>query len=249
MDYPRIDVEATFDELVRDYGGTASILREVLPKSVSFPNADYVFHSDRVVAELKCLMDDNSESTTNTSKLGALMREYLAEGKIKTMAVTEETWLTFPKDLQLKISDIYSHSIQARVKKANVQIRETKRNLGLKSYSGLLIIANDGLISVPPAAFIDSTWREIVNKKRESISCFIYLTANLFCRVEGSPFPTVFWMPMSIDESCKISEQFLNQVRNSWQKLVNKKLGITHSFDHQIRDEDMGSFWRARHIK
>ena len=63
-------------------------------------------------------MDDNSESAGNQSKLNALLDEYMAEGKIRTKEITEETWRTLPAELQIKISQIFSHSIHTRVKNA-----------------------------------------------------------------------------------------------------------------------------------
>ena len=158
MNYPHINVEETFDQLVRDYG-TACVLRDVLPKQIAFKNADYLFHSERIVAELKCLMEDNSQDIGKQLKLNALINQYFLEGNIKTKIIDENTYKSFPKELQLKISDIYSPSIRARIKKANIQIRETKQNLRLGSYSGMLIIANDGLTSMPPAAFVDAAVR------------------------------------------------------------------------------------------
>lgn len=251
MNYPRVNVEEAFDELVRELRTadirTAVVLRDILSKDVSYPNADYLFYTDEVVAELKCMMDDNSESSGNQTKLNNLVTEYFNAGKITTKDITEESWKTFPKDFQVKVSEIFSHSIHARVKKANIQIRETKKQLKLDSYSGLLIIANDGYASMPPAAFIDTTIRTIEKDKRDYIDMFIYLTVNLFATIEGSPFPTVFWMPMSMKEPSRISENFINQIRMAWQAKVNKKMGITHCFDHQINDDDMGRFWGARH--
>jgi hypothetical protein len=250
MNYPYINVEELFDELVRQYG-TAVVLRDKFPDGVpfSFPNADYVFHSERVVAELKCLMDDNSGSVGNQSKLNALLNLYFSEGKISTKEITEATWKTFPNDLQIKISKIFSHSIHARVKKTNIQIRETKKNLGMDSYAGVLLVANDGLTGMSPAAFIDATLRDIVENERDSIDLFIYFTVNLFASIEGTPHPSLFWMPMSMHKPPKVSEDFPVQLGKAWQQMVNRKLGITHFFPQQLTDDDMGKFWQARHIK
>lgn len=251
INYPRVNVEEAFDELVREYRTAdkraAAVLRDILPKDVSYPNADYIFYADEIVAELKCMMDDNSESAGNQAKVNNLINEYFTAGKINTKTITEESWKSFPNDFQVKFSEIFSHSIRARVKKANIQIRETKKHLRLNSYAGMLIIANDGLVSMPPAAFIETTIRTITNNKRQFIDSFIYLTVNLFATIEDTPLPTVFWMPFSMKEPSKVSEAFLNQLRTAWQNKINKKMGITHSFGHEIKDEDMGKFWQARH--
>ena len=83
LQFPHIDVEETFNQLVRDYG-TARVLTDVLPKNSPPTNADYVFHSERIIAELKCLADDNSDSIKRQEKLNALLDTNFNEGKIKT---------------------------------------------------------------------------------------------------------------------------------------------------------------------
>ncbi len=54
---------------------------------------------------------------------------------------------------------------------------------------------------------------------------------------------------MSMKEPSNVSEAFLNQIRIAWQNKMNRRMGITHAVDHEIKDEDMGKFWQARHIK
>lgn len=68
--YPRIDVEETLDDVIRDYGGV--VLKEKLPKSPRFNNADYIFHFEKIVGELKCLNDDNVHSPENRLRTTAL---------------------------------------------------------------------------------------------------------------------------------------------------------------------------------
>ena len=244
LQFPHIDVEETFDQLVRDYG-TAIVLTDVLPKNSPPTNADYVFHSKRIIAELKCLADDNSDSIKRQEKLNALLDTYFNEGKIKTKIIDESTWKEFPLYLQRDIANLFSPSIRARIKKADIQIRETKANCGLDYYSGLLILANDGLVTMPPAAFIEVAMRYITNNLHH-IDCFIYLTVNLFSRVEGMPMPVLFWMPMSLQKPSKISDTFLRNLFDNWRSRVDKKWGIK-SFGREIHDDDMEAFWKARH--
>ena len=198
--FPYIPVEQTFNGLVREYGG-AIILDEFYiqntGKPPDFPNADYVFHSEKVVAELKCLMDDNSDSPNNQKKINAAIDSFYSAGKIKAKVIDDATWPSFPKELQDEIYSITTHSIRARVKKANRQIRETKKNLRLDSYSGVLFIANDGLISMPPAAFIHAILR-CIGTDGEDINCFVFFTINVFAVVKGNSIPAVFWMPIII---------------------------------------------------
>lgn len=247
MNYPHIDVEGAFDEITRAHGG-AIVLRDKISKSPDFQNADYVFHFEKVVAELKCLMEDNTESPSNQAKINAAIDRFYAEGKIKTKDINEENWPTFPAELQTALYDITSHSIRARVKKANQQIRETKAKLGLDAYTGMLIIVNDGLTSFPPAAFVHATLRAFERKTGDSeIDCFICTAANVFATIKGAPGPMLFWMPMQMQKPGKIHEGFVNRLRVAWQGLVNRKMGA-NAIEHQMQDEDMEAFWRARNL-
>jgi hypothetical protein len=244
--YPHIDVEETFDDIVRAHGGGAIVLKENIGKSPPFANADYVFHSEKVVAELKCLMEDNSDSPNNQSKINAVIDRFYSEEKIKTKDITEETWLAFPKELQNDIYTITTHSIQARVKKANKQIRETKDRLGLNSYSGMLIIANDGLVSMPPAAFVHAV-NKCVTYNCSEIDCFIFLTANVFAMIKGASMPVLIWFPMSTEKPAKIDEVFISRLRVAWQGLVCRKTG-SQPINYQAKEEDMEAFWKARNL-
>jgi hypothetical protein len=244
MKRPCVNVEDTFDEIVREYG-TAAVLRDVLGKSVAFPNADYVFHSEKIVAELKCLSQDNAEDQDKQAKLKAILDANYGAGAIQNGTLTDETWKKLPLNAQRDITEIFSSSIRARVKKANVQIRETKKQLKLDSYSGLLIIVNDGLLSMPPAAFIGVTERHIRNNAH-SISHFIYATANVITVVKDTP--VLLWFPLPTREPQTISYQFCTDLFGLWRSKVNKVLG-TEPYLHEIQGDDLKHLWESRHVK
>ncbi|PYM16287.1 MAG: hypothetical protein DME18_01890 [Verrucomicrobia bacterium] len=183
--YPHIDIVDLFNEVVSEHANAIILdkyLRERTGKDADFANADYVFHSEKVIAELKCLKNDNAASPNNQAKLTAAIDRFHAEGKVATKELNEQTWPTLPKELQNEVYNITTNAIRDRVAKANRQIRETKEKLGLTSYDGLLLIANDGIISLPPTAFIHSVARLLMNHFRE-IDCFIFFTANVFSAI------------------------------------------------------------------
>src|SRR5262245_37074790 len=99
--YPRIDIERTFDKTVKGYGGV--VLREKLPPSPTFNNADYVFHFERIVCELKCLTDDNLHSPSNDARAKNLINEYFDAGLIESREINERNWAKWPRELQTKI--------------------------------------------------------------------------------------------------------------------------------------------------
>lgn len=245
MNYPHINVEETFDEVVREHGG-AIVLREKISKSPDFDNVDYVFHFEKVIAELKCMMEDNVDSANNQAKINKVVEQYYAAGKIKTKTIDEITWPEFPREFHNEIYTITTTSIQARIKKANKQIRETKDKLGLNSYTGMLIIANDGLVSMPPAAFVHAINKYVMHNCRE-ISYFIFLTANIFATVKGIPMPAVFWFGMEMEKAAKMDEKFINCLRNSWQGMVCRKTGVP-GVSQDMNENEMESFWKARNL-
>lgn len=242
MNHPKIEVESTFDEIVRDYGGV--VLREKLSKSPSFNNADYIFHFEKIVAELKCLTEDNVDSINNQSKVNELVNQWHREGKIKTAQIDESNWRELPKELQTGIYEITTKTIKKRIQKANLQIRETKQELKLDDYNGLVILANDGVASLSPAAFIHATQHALARDFSE-IKYFIYLTANLFTRLRSTPMPTLFWIGFDMQRGPKMDEAFINRLGRDWRSLVCRKTGIP-GFVQEMNDVE--GFWKAKHI-
>jgi hypothetical protein len=245
MKYPHINVEETFDQLVREYGGGV-VLKEKLGSSPDFSNADYLFHFEKVVAELKCMTEDNSDSPGIQSKVAGLLQEFYAAGKIESTEVNEENWKRFPWELQNAIYSVTTTAIQARVKKANKQIRETRHRLGLETYNGVLLIANDGLISMPPAAFVHSIAKYLRNNCSE-ISLFIFFTANIFAVVEDPNLPVVFWFSMQMEDRRKVEDSLIRRLGLSWQRMACNQLGV-RTIDHHMQDEDMKAFWKAKNL-
>lgn len=240
--FPKINVEDTFDQVVRDYGGV--VLKETLPKSPSFNNADYVFHFEKVVAELKCLTEDNVNSVNNQTKVQKVIKQWYDEGKIKTTEIDESTWQGVPKELAKRIYEIRTQSIRGRIKKANIQIRETKQELKLDDYIGLLILANDGIVSLPPAAFIHAAQLALARHFRE-ITHFIYLTANLFTHLRQTSKPTLFFIDVDMERGHKVDGHFIDRLGRNWRRLVCIKMRIT-AIEQQM--DDIEGFWKARHI-
>lgn len=243
MNYPRINIEETFAEVVRDYGGV--VLDDKLPKSPSFQNADYVFHHERIVAELKCLTEDNVNSANNEAKIKKLVSEWHEQGKISTSKLDQESWRKMPIELQTKIYEIGTKSIKRRIQKANSQIRETKRELRLDDYHGMVILANDGIYSLGPAAFIHAAQQALRHDFSE-IKYFIYFTANIFTMLREAPIPTLLWIGFDMQRGPKMDSQFTDRLGRSWRLLVCKNTGMP-GFDQELNDIE--GFWHANHMR
>jgi hypothetical protein len=238
----RIHVETAFNDLVRSSGGT--LISEKLPYSPDFQNADYVFHSEKIVAELKCITDDNIHSHANRLKADKLIDDWYRTGKIPSKETGPAEWAQMPNELQNRIYRIFTNNIKRRISKANRQIRETKRELRLEHYTGLLIIANDGILSLPPAAFIHAVQLALQKDFRE-IRHFIFFTANIFTQTREAPAPSLFWISFDMQDGPWIDPVFLERLGHSWQKHCTDLFDAA-SFGQEI--QDIKGFWHSQNF-
>ena len=238
----RVNVEKVFHDVVRSYGGV--VLDDKLPPSPNFQNADYVFHFEKVVAELKCLSLDNTFSDARQEKIKRLLMQKCSEGKIASNIFDETTFKTFPPDVQTDIYHILTKNIRHCIEKANKQIRTTKSELNLDDYSGLLIIANDGVPSLSPAMFIHATQMALKNHFHE-IRHFIYLTANIFTSLRETPLPTLFWIGFDMEDGEKIDPILLERLRKIWIIHCQRAQGVAGV---ELEINDIEGFWNAHHI-
>ena len=239
----RVHIENVFHNAVRDYGGI--VLEDKLPQSPGFQNADYVFHSEKTIAELKCLSVDNTFSDNNKKKIDTLLNDWYVRGEIETNILNQFIFENAPKKLQKTIYEICTKNIHRRIEKANKQIRETKRELRLDDYAGLLILANDGIPSIPPAAFIQATQMALKNHFRE-IRHFIYFTANMFTSLKETAKPALLWISFDMEDGKKIDTNFLHRLGKMWTFHCGEALGIPYEKQEM---NDMKGFWKAKHIK
>ena len=242
MIFPHIKVEELFNEMVRSYP-MACVLTDKIPHP-DFANADYIFHHEKVVAELKCIQVDNVKSPSNQAKINAAIDKFYAEGKIKTKEVNEGNWRGLPKELQETFYDITTNSIQTHVEKANKQIKHTKAQLGLKSYKGVLIIVNDGVESYPPSSFMHAVFRLLV-KHYSSITFFIFITANIFVITREHPMPIQMWIGLDMERDGKMDKAFSENLHNAWKGMVSKATGIPSG---NVEMNDIEGFWKAKSI-
>jgi hypothetical protein len=240
--YPSIDVELLFTEMVRAYP-MACVLTDKIPHP-DFPNADYIFHHERVVAELKRIEVDNVNSPNHQAKITAVLDRFHAEGAIKTKEVNEANWRELPTELQNEIYDITTHSIKGQIAKANRQLKETKDKLGLSSYKGCLIIVNDGVESLPPAAFVHSAFR-LIRKDFSGISFFIFFTANVIALSREYPMPMHYWIGMDMEKEGKMDTAFSDNLHAAWRSLVGRKTGLPA---YTVEMNDVEGFWKARNL-
>ncbi len=138
MAKPQEEFEALFRNFVREFGG------EILPERSDAKIADYLFRNQNIVAELKCLVFDQTAEMNN--KLTRVVKDAVKQNK-SLLSLCDGKSLEIakaPKEISDPWLEILAAPVENIVKDANRQIRSTKEQLNLPSAQGLLLVFNQG---------------------------------------------------------------------------------------------------------
>lgn len=212
-----IDIEGEFNKVIKDIGGDLVINR--LPQeSPNFENADYVFEKENVIIELKILQKNYSEDEETQKKIQAKFDKWMNESKRafygKSMVVQSDA---LPKKLQWELSRIYSEPVRRAIKKANRQIRETKKHLKMHEALGMVLIVNDGNYSLKPEHFAFAAHQSLT-ADFSSIHGASLVTVNMNAIKSGSHAVHKLWFYYERNSLVKINPRFLLHLRNAWIK-------------------------------
>ena len=151
-----IPIRETFDAAVKDSGG--EVISELMSDTGKLAkNADYLFRAEQVIAELKCLESDLTKSAEYQAKLERLHGSWVARGLVAPLAPGMRRIINarnLPLPCAHELIDTVKPVIEKRVRKANEQIKQTKRTLNMPRAYGLLILANDGNYAIGPEPLI-----------------------------------------------------------------------------------------------
>jgi len=213
VDNEQIKIEATFDSFVRSIGGV--VLKDQVGCSPTFENADYIFHAQRIVAELKCLEDNKLDDPVYMGKIDALWQKWRKFGLVKGDTPERILLNELPQQCARELVSVASRPLQRIIEKANRQIRQTKETLNLPSYKGLLLLANDGNYANPPPT-LNQLIGGVLSKGFTSIDCYVLFTVNVTAQVPGIDIPCTLWMPSFRSEADSISPDVMASLRDDW---------------------------------
>jgi hypothetical protein len=92
---------------------------------------------------------------------------------------------SYPQWFSTEVIRLFRPPTQRILKKANSQIKETKRHFKINSSTGILVFANDGFTALEPH-FVQALASNLLVNSYSSIDCFLYMTANRYVEVDGS---------------------------------------------------------------
>ena len=235
VDGSKIPVEEALDEFVPRIGGVR--VDSILGNATHSPNADYVFREDNVIAELKCLEKDLNRDRDAIKKVTQICERWVRQGLIPPIPPGVRTIDTagMPTQCQRELADFFGKRVRKVVRKANDQIKNTKKDLDMPDAFGLLLLVNDGGFHIPLEAFPyylshalrprwdkDGTPRQVQNT---SIDQVIFFTMNMPMRTGSVPEETEPWAPMYRDKR-QIPRVFLNRFRDGWFNFLADKSGV-----------------------
>ena len=125
-----IDVETEFTAFVRAFGG--EVLSDSLGPSPHFLNADYLFRDAGGVAELKRLVEDPFEDRRIRRRIEEKFRGWIRQRLIRPIyGMSQIQSRRLPLLCQRALLAVFSKPLRGRLRKANDQIKDTLKALGL----------------------------------------------------------------------------------------------------------------------
>lgn len=189
----RVDVEAEMAHAVKAAGG--EVLDETLPKSRNFKNADYVFRSGNVVAELKRFEHAGIHDEKFIARVSALYAKHravwqqqgrrdvpIAFGRRVKIQVNE-----FPREFQIEFLGLVKDLVQNHLRRANLQIKSTKEALGMPEALGLLLFCVDSSSGLTLEILLNVFDHSLRGDYFTSINGLAFFSANYAIALPGQP--------------------------------------------------------------
>jgi hypothetical protein len=216
--------EQHWNEFIPTAGGE---LVAPLIKRQRVQNADYLFRASRVVAELKVLETEFAHTTGTLEKVSALLTNYGDESR---------------QNFRPELTRVLEAPLQRILKKANRQIRETKDELGLTGYRGVIICINDGFRRIRPETVRILLSDILAKESFSSAQCLIYQT-NHYVEIAESPGAVLLWAPLYSPKASDDLVEFVNELGRAWRRYLHKTDG-PFDFSGEYKDID----WSRTHV-
>lgn len=215
--------EPNWQEFVQGLGGGELVAPLIARQGVK--NADFLFRQARVVAELKVLETEFLDTESIHQKVVHAFNVYAGAD---------------PEDqdspLRRELLRILKAPLQRIVNKANRQIKETKQELGLVGWRGIIIIVNDSFRGLPPGFVMGLIASILDGKSYNSSDGFIYQT-NHYVELADNPYAVLLWAPLYDPKADDDLVDFVNDLGRNWRKFAEAKDGpYDYSGEHETMD-------------
>jgi hypothetical protein len=225
------EIEKLFSEYVEFYGGI--VIEKLAENKVDRQNADYLFESPQIIAELKTFEKDIFSGQEEFSRFEELIKKWLENGMITEKEFSDYAFRgkPLPNMCNEDLIERVSRTIERAIHKANKQIAESKKTFNKKTANGIIFLINDGNYFFSTEGILTVIANLIGRKfKESSFDVVIYLTINQATRKENSELDYNVWFPIytKVDEAGEtiVSDELHNFVNDFGEKLQTKFLPI-----------------------
>lgn len=220
-----LPVEETWHRFVRSLNGT--VVADLLPHSPSFDNADYLFDDAKIVAELKEVQTEFMTTEASRKGFGNLLERLVREDPQWRPALFGGDG-QYPTWFQREFIRLARPPISRVLKKANVQLRETKSHFGISAAVGVLLFVNDGFTGLAPN-IVHALACDLLVHSYSSIDCFVYLNVNRYVELAGSDEPKLLWHPTYSDRADDSLFEFIDTLGSRWFDFLEQQIGPSTS--------------------
>lgn len=216
-----VNVEATWREFVRLVGG--QVVEDLVPHPRTFENADFLFASVPLIAELKEIETEFDRTPAVREGFRGLIRRVMEEDpKWRPLLLGGSG--SYPDWFSREIVRLFRPAVSRVLKKANRQIRATKEHFKITAPTGMLLFVNDGFTGLEPH-FVRALASDLLVNSYSSIDCFLYITLNRYVEVSGSDVPRLLWMPSYSERAPDSLVYFVDDLGRKWFDFLETKIG------------------------
>ena len=199
------------------------MVEDLLPEPRSFENADFLFPSVSIVAELKEVETEFDRAPAFDEGFSNLLQRVVDE---------DPSWRPlllggsgkYPEWFASEFIRLFRPALSRILKKANRQIRATKEHFKITARTGILIFVNDGFTGLEPH-FVRALVSDLLTTSYSSIDCFLYITLNRYVEVAGSDIPRLLWMPSYSERAPDSLVLFVDDLGRKWFDFLESKIG------------------------
>ncbi len=212
-----IATEPNIDRFICSLGGERVDKRLNKP---NFENADYIFDEHRILIELKIIETEFGNMAPFARKELALQKSLARKFGIGPILRMERA----PDEFYARgMLEIYRGPLSRIAKKANRQIRQTKKALNVDQYKGILLCVNDEFRKLNVSTVVGLFGR-ILHGANSQIDAFVYLT-NHYVHIPGNNYANLLWVPYYADENDDDLQTFVNWLGKEWFDFGESEIG------------------------
>jgi hypothetical protein len=202
--------EPHWNTFIQEIGGQ---LVAPLIKRPQIKNADYIFRSEKVIAELKIFETEFSHTPEMLRKIEPIIDKY---EHIKSNSDIIK--------LNRAIIDELKAPLRRIINKANRQIKETKTEINCIDYYGLIICVNDGFKNVPPDIIMYMLGSILNGGYFSNTQSIVYLT-NHYIEIPSNPYAVLYWSAVYKNNAPDEIVAFVDDLGRKWHDFTEKLIG------------------------